>query len=130
MEQQLTEQPQEISITFQKNSQDPDRVNIHIEGEKKLTCTGSNTSSNGSEKPIDSAEELGEDEVVLDNKNLSGEVDSQTDISVEQLQQGIVEIGREADVLNKPKAAPLQTPTCGTDVANETPRDNGDVFIV
>nr|XP_014097489.2 late secretory pathway protein AVL9 homolog [Bactrocera oleae]XP_014097490.2 late secretory pathway protein AVL9 homolog [Bactrocera oleae] len=130
VEQQLTEQPQEISITFQKNSQDPDRVNIHIEGEKKLTCTGSNTSSNGSEKPIDSAEELGEDEVVLDNKNLSGEVDSKTDISVEQLQQGIVEIGREADVLNKPKAAPLQTPTCGTDVANETPRDNGDVFIV
>lgn len=130
MEQQLTEQPQEISITFQKNIEDPDRVNIHIEGEKKMICTGSNASSSGSEKPIDSAEELGEDEVVLDNKNMSGEADSQTDISGEQLQQGIVEIGREADVLNKPKAAPLQTPTCGTDVANETPRDNGDVFIV
>ncbi|XP_018800974.1 PREDICTED: late secretory pathway protein AVL9 homolog isoform X2 [Bactrocera latifrons] len=128
MEQQLTEQPQEISITFQKNIED--RVNIHIEGEKKMNCSGSNTSSSGSEKPIDSAEELGEDEVVLDNKNISGEADSQTDISGEQLQQGIVEIGREADVLNKPKAAPLQTPTCGTDVANETPRDNGDVFIV
>ncbi|XP_011179949.1 late secretory pathway protein AVL9 homolog [Zeugodacus cucurbitae] len=130
---QLTEQPQEISITFQKHNDDPERVNIHIEGEKKLNCIGSNNSSSGSEKPIDSAEELDEDEVVVDNKHTTSgeENDSQTDISAEHLQQGIVEIGREADVLNKPKAAPLQTPTCGTDVANETPpRGNGDVFIV
>uniref|UniRef100_W8BB18 Late secretory pathway protein AVL9 n=1 Tax=Ceratitis capitata TaxID=7213 RepID=W8BB18_CERCA len=128
----LPEQPQEISITFQKNIDDPECVNIHIEDEKKPNTLHSNSSSSGSEKPIDSAEELDEDEVVSAGKNTSGQGESEIDISAEEhlLQQGIVEIGREADVLNKPKAPPLPTPTCGTDVANESTRGNCDVFIV
>ncbi|XP_036318747.1 late secretory pathway protein AVL9 homolog [Rhagoletis pomonella] len=121
------QEQQEVTVTFQKNFDDPERVNIHIEGEKKTTDIVSNTSSSGSEKPIDSAEELDEDEVVkLTEENVS-EIDQ---MSAQQRQQGIVEIGREADVLDKPKAAPLPTPTCGTDIANEVPRGNGDVFIV
>ncbi|XP_054727701.1 late secretory pathway protein AVL9 homolog [Anastrepha obliqua] len=128
------QQQQEISVTFQKHVDDPERVNIHIEGEKKTTTDiGSNTSSSGSEKPIDSAEELDEDEIVLNNKTMAEDNANDADnmsAQQQQLQQGIVEIGREADILDKPKAAPLPTPTCGTDVANETPRGNGEVFIV
>ncbi|XP_067639816.1 late secretory pathway protein AVL9 homolog isoform X2 [Eurosta solidaginis] len=69
--QQLQEQTEEIAVTFQNIVDQPENVNIvHVEGEKKQTNvmdsnnSSSGSSNNGSEKIIDSAEELDEDEVL------------------------------------------------------------------
>ncbi|EDW27506.1 GL20243 [Drosophila persimilis] len=110
---------QEISVTFQnhKDAEDLDiaGVSIHLAGQSQDNSTRTSTGT-----PLEEAHE---------SRN----------VSLEQ-QQGIVEIGREAELLDKAEESPLSSisqqplrPGCGADVATSAPaleRNNGDVFIV
>ncbi|BFG01219.1 late secretory pathway protein AVL9 homolog [Drosophila madeirensis] len=109
---------QEISVTFQnhKDAEDLDMAGVSIH------LAGQDSSNNSNTTDLEEAHE---------SRN----------VSMEQ-QQGIVEIGREAELLDKPEESahasiaqqPLR-PGCGADVAasaatSALERNNGDVFIV
>ncbi|KAM7349122.1 late secretory pathway protein AVL9 homolog isoform 2-T2 [Cochliomyia hominivorax] len=146
---------QEISVTFQNNSNEDkievDIINVHTEDGivyKKINQDDSNqgtpinkpSAANSSladsqdEKLIDSAEELMEE----------NQLDKMTENQIEQNQaqplprRGIVEIGKEAEILDKQEDNNKQQDNlnnCGTIDLNETTNTNttctnGTIFIV
>lgn len=142
--------PQEISVTFQNNSnEDKIEVGISVHTEEGVIYKKINkddeTSRSGTprkvnsppdEKLVDSAEELME-ENQLDNFNSTQEIENQkTNLPIEATaRRGIVEIAKEAEILDKEdnKAEVLTTNNCGTVEATDSAtctNGNGGIFIV
>ncbi|XP_037937743.1 late secretory pathway protein AVL9 homolog [Teleopsis dalmanni] len=134
-----SQQTQEISVTFQNSKNDNEEeievaVNIHLD-ETKLCSTNGNCSSStaGSEKLIDSAEELEEDEnIIRTEENKPPSEAEEAALQTQTQQQGIVEIGKEAEMLDKRTLTTAQViPRCDANASHEEPqRSNGEIFIV
>lgn len=100
--------PQEISVTFQNNAnEDKIEVGISVHTEEKVTNKRQSLSeeikSPQDEKQIDSAEELMEENQLDKIRPVTGTTETEAcNLKTEsQPSRGIVEIGKEAEVLNK-----------------------------